>query len=107
MATWARGRPSGFGGMEGDWSPGDDGLRAWRNALERFALRCTACLFCFLIACAACRSGEYVRVGALSPESTEEELTRDYTWRHISPQAKQQPLVRAGSLSSCVLRTRR
>ena len=65
------------------------------------------CLFCFLIACAACRSGEYVRVGALSPESTEEELTRDYTWRHISPHAKQQPLVRASSLSSCVLRTRR
>ena len=56
-------RPTGLGGIEGDWSPAPEaGLRAWREVMDR--------------------GGKYVRVRALSPESSEEQLVRDYTWRH-------------------------
>jgi hypothetical protein len=55
-------RPTGLGGPEGDWSPEPtEGLRPWRQAAD---------------------AGQFVRVGVLSPESTEEELCGDYTWRH-------------------------
>ena len=55
-------RPTGLGGVEGDWSPDpENGLRTWREAMDR---------------------GEYVRVGVLSPDSSAEELGRDYTLRH-------------------------
>lgn len=55
-------RPTGLGGPEGDWSPDPTtGLRSWRQAADQ---------------------REYVRVGVLSPESTEEELCQDFTWRH-------------------------
>ena len=55
-------RPTGLGGPEGDWSPEPiDGLRPWREAAD---------------------AGKYVRIGVLSPESTEEELCEDFSWRH-------------------------
>lgn len=53
-------RPTGLGGVEGDWYPGRDGLRAWRQAMDR---------------------GEFLRIGVLSLESTEVELSRPYSWR--------------------------
>lgn len=54
-------RPTGIGGIEGDWHPEHvNALRSWREAVD---------------------VGGYARIGVLSPESTEEELTRNYTWR--------------------------
>jgi hypothetical protein len=55
-------RPTGLGGLEGDWSPEPtEGLRPWRQAAD---------------------AGQYVRIGVLSPESTEEQLCEDFSWRH-------------------------
>merc|ERR1719230_185810 len=49
-------RPTGLGGVEGDWSPEKtQGLRPWRQAMDR---------------------GEWVRVRQLSPTSSEADLTR-------------------------------
>jgi hypothetical protein len=54
-------RPSGLGGVEGDWSPEkQDGLRPWRQAIDR---------------------GEFVRIGVLSPESTE--VRSSHTWHLV------------------------
>jgi len=53
-------RPTGLGGIEGDWAPDEDGLRAWREAVD---------------------TGRYERIGVLSVQSSKEELTRAYTWR--------------------------
>merc|ERR1711908_22652 len=71
-------RPTGLGGFEGDWNPDKDGLRSWRQAMD---------------------AGKYVRIGVLSPESPEEELTRDYTWRS-TPHGKKMGQRQPGAITA-------